>query len=102
LPDLTARIMEVVARLKREVPIVPAAAPPDPAEVALRVAVFRQQLDAWTASSRLAVPLLGLPDVEVRAGACISCGEPLAEGRTWRCALCLRAVELTLGLECTP
>lgn len=67
-----------------------------------RVAAFRQQLDEWTASGRFGAPLLGLPGVEVRAGACISCGEPLTKGQTWRCPLCVRAVEVVLGLDPAP
>jgi hypothetical protein len=63
-----------------------------------RLVAFRRQLAEWTASGRLAVPLFGLPGVEVRAGACIGCGEPLAEGRTWRCGPCLAAVYVVLGL----
>ena len=63
-----------------------------------RLVAFRGQLAEWTASGRLGVPLLGLPGVGVLAGACIGCGEPLAEGRTWRCEPCLAAVHVVLGL----
>jgi hypothetical protein len=66
--------------------------------LATRVGAFRRQLGDWTASGRVAVPLFGLPGVEVRPGSCIGCGEPLAEGRTWRCGPCLAAVNVVLGL----
>src|SRR5262245_19098278 len=76
------------------------AAPPDSdaAETARRADAFRRQADEWAGSGRHGVPLVGLPGVDVRAGACISCGEALAQGRTWRCAICLRAVQIVLGL----
>lgn len=68
------------------------------AEVASCVAAFRAQLDAWVTSGRLGVPLLGLPGVPITAGQCVGCGDARLDGRPWRCALCLRAVELVLGL----
>jgi hypothetical protein len=71
----------------------------NPAELARRVAAFRQQLSEWTASGRVGAPVFGLPGVAVVLGQCVGCGEPLAEGRAWRCPLCVRAVELTLGLS---
>jgi hypothetical protein len=72
------------------------------AELSPRVAAFRQQLDEWTASGRLGAPVLALPAVGVALGRCVSCAATLAEGRTWRCALCLRAVEVVLGLAAPP
>ncbi len=68
-------------------------------ELARRVAAFRQQVEAWALSGRLGVPLLTLPDAPApQLGHCVSCGEPIPEGR-WRCALCLQAVHLALGME---
>jgi hypothetical protein len=66
------------------------------------VAVFREQLEKWTRwtrARRSGVPLLGLPDVGVQAGRCLSCGDPLASGRAYRCAPCVAAVEAVLGLR---
>lgn len=74
-------------------------ASPDPAEVARRSLVFRQQLAEWTASGRGGAPVFGLPGVAVALGQCVGCGESLPEGRAWRCAVCVRAVELALGLS---
>lgn len=70
---------------------------PDP-EVARRSAIFRRQVSEWTASGRLGVPLLTLPDAPTpQLGQCVSCGEPIPEG--WRCGLCLQAVYLALRTE---
>lgn len=71
---------------------------PDP-EVARRSAIFRRQVSEWTASGRLGIPLLTLPDApEPRLGRCVSCGEPISEER-WRCGLCLAAIDLALWPE---
>ena len=75
-------------------PVVPA-----PPELARRVAAFRQQLAEWTASGRVGAPTFGLSGVTVALGQCVGCGESLAVGRAWRCAVCLRAVEVALGLR---
>ena len=85
------------AILRRLGVVSPTAEPP---ELAPRFVAFRRQLADWTASGRLAVPLLGFPGVEARADCCIGCGEPLAEGRTWRCRPCLTAVHAVLGMTC--
>jgi hypothetical protein len=72
---------------------------PDAArQVLRRAAAFRTQLEAWRGSSRIGVPVLVLPEAPVPTiGQCISCGEPIA-AQAWRCAVCLLAVELVLGL----
>src|SRR5262245_3591518 len=93
----------LVARLRRHRDSLLAllARQPGPAadpEVAARVAAFHSQLARWTHARRSGVPLLGLPGVEVQAGRCLSCGEPLAPGRTYRCVPCVAAVEALLGL----
>jgi len=75
---------------------------PDAAEVARRVVAFRIQFEEWTASGRLGAPVLALPNIGVALGRCVSCAATLAEGRTWRCALCLRAVEVALGFAPPP
>jgi hypothetical protein len=66
--------------------------------VVIRTVAFRDQLDRWTRARRSGVPLLHLPGVESRPGGCLSCGEALASGRTFRCAPCVAAVEAVLGL----
>jgi hypothetical protein len=71
---------------------------PTPDPLAARVAAFRDQLDTWTRSRRSGVPILKLPRVMARSGRCLSCGEPLADGRAFRCATCCAAVERVLGL----
>jgi hypothetical protein len=68
-------------------------------ELARRVGAFRQQLTAWTASGRIGAPVFGLPGVAVLRGQWVGCGAPLPEGRPWRCALCVEAVEAVLGLR---
>lgn len=84
-----AAYREILRRLGVE----PAAPPADP-ELVSRAAIFRDQLAGWTGPR---VPLLVLPDAsEPRVGFCVSCGAETPEG--WRCGLCLRAVELALGV----
>jgi hypothetical protein len=63
-------------------------------EVALgwRIAAMRQQVPV-----RGPIPLLMARDVEPTAEHCLSCGEPLALGRTVRCALCVHAAQVVLG-----
>jgi hypothetical protein len=43
------------------------------------------------------LPFLVARDVAPAVGQCLSCGDPLTTGRTVRCALCVRAVQLVLG-----
>jgi hypothetical protein len=62
----------------------------------LRVAAFRCELEEWAGAGRVGIPLLRLSDVEPAAGACISCGEPLGSGRSWRCPTCEQAVAKVL------
>lgn len=62
-----------------------------------RVVAFRAQLDAWIADGRAAVPFLTFPGVEAGPGRCVSCGDPLDAGRSWRCAVCEAAVRVALG-----
>ncbi len=55
---------------------------PDAArELLRRAAAFRHQLEAWTTSGRVGVPLLVLPEAPSTAtGHCISCAAPLEGG----------------------
>ena len=63
-----------------------------------RVAAFRAQLADWAAAGRIGAPLLTLPDAPApQLGHCVSCGAPITDG-PWRCATCLAALDLTLGL----
>ena len=63
-------------------------------EVALgwRIAAMRQQVPV-----RGPIPVLLAREATVIDGQCLSCGEPLAPGRTVRCALCVRAAQVVLG-----
>lgn len=89
----------ILKRLGVEPPARRAAQSGGDPELARRVAAFRRQLEAWTPSGRPGVPLLTLPDAPTPLlRHCVSCGEPIPED-CWRCELCLRAVELALGLE---
>ncbi len=57
--------------------------------------VFREQIVAWRAMGRPAVPLLTLDaSLPVRRGRCLSCGVP-TEG--WRCLECLEGIALALA-----
>jgi hypothetical protein len=91
---LRAHKVEVLALL-----VGPSPASTDPAAVALRVAAFRDQLRTWQSNGQSSAPVLRLPDLPaVTRGHCVGCGEALADGRTWRCAACVAALETVLGL----
>ncbi len=67
-------------------------------ELTRRVAAFRRLIEGWAHAGKAGVPLIVLPDApEPRLGSCISCGAPIQKDG-WRCSLCLRAVEIVLGL----
>ncbi len=67
-------------------------------ELARRVVAFRRQVEEWVREGRLGVPLLTLPDAPApRLRQCVSCGAGTSD-ECWRCSLCLRAVEIVLGL----
>lgn len=72
---------------------------PSVSEIARRADAFREQLKRWTASKRVGVPILALSDVEPGDGdrRCISCGERLSPGRSWRCDVCVVAVNRVLA-----
>jgi hypothetical protein len=103
-PELRAALLEhkaaLLAALAGPRPPEPPDPVPVPAEaVALRVAAFRAQLAAWTTGGHSGVPLLTLQDLPASGpGRCIGCGAVLSPGRAWRCAACVAAVELVLGL----
>ena len=61
----------------------------------VRVAAFRQQIEAWIGSGRLGVPLLALADAPPpEPGRCVSCGAALEPDECWRCPTCVVAVYL--------
>ena len=74
----------------------------DEHEVAPRVAAFQAQLDVWMADGRGAVPVLTLPDVDIRFGQCAGCGTPLGPDRTWRCRQCVAALHIVLDTLASP
>lgn len=59
-----------------------------------RVMAFGAQRDGWRG---VGVPVFVLPGVTPKPGACLSCGEPLAEGRRWRCALCVVSIQAVIA-----
>ena len=70
------------------------------ADVFRSAQVFRQQIDAWTASGRFGFPVLVLPAApEPKADRCISCGCAIVDG--WRCETCLAAVHIVLAMADT-
>jgi hypothetical protein len=73
---------------------------PRPSDVFRRAQAFRRQIDEWAASNGPGVPVLVLPESPApKLGRCISCGCPIADG--WRCAVCLEAIHVALGLADT-
>jgi len=91
-----AAYLAILRRLGVEPDASPIAGPSDP--LAWRVAAFRRQLGEWLAAGRLGVPLLTMPGVALAESACVGCGEPLSDGRSWRCPDCVEAVRIALGL----
>jgi hypothetical protein len=65
-------------------------------EIGRRIEAFRCQLKDWRGPGVL---LLALPGVESGDGHCVSCGESLEAGRSWRCHYCESAVRIVLGLS---
>ena len=61
------------------------------AEVAWRVAALRPRVPR-----RGPIPFLAARDAPSAAGRCLSCGDPLGEGRTARCGPCAQAAWLVL------
>ncbi|MGE5618092.1 MAG: hypothetical protein ACM3US_02410 [Sphingomonadaceae bacterium] len=72
----------------------PVAQPPQPLdpEVAWRVEIMRPQVPRTGP-----IPFLVARDVAPQPDCCLSCGDPLPEGRHYRCAPCQRAVEIVLN-----
>jgi hypothetical protein len=72
---------------------------PEILEVLHRTALFREQLQEWTASGRIGMLVLALPghgaDTHL---ACKSCGTPIGGRETW-CDICAAAGRMALGGE---
>ena len=75
---------------------VPKKASTDWGEIGRRIEAFRCQLKDWSGPGVL---LLALPGAEGTDGHCVSCGESLEAGRSWRCHYCESAVRIVLGLS---
>ncbi len=72
-------------------PVAEPAPPLDP-EVAWRIELMRPQVPR-----RGPIPfLVARPEVVPQPDCCLSCGDPLPEGRRYRCGPCQRAVEIVL------
>lgn len=72
-------------------PVAEPAPPLDP-DVACRVEVKRPQVPP-----RGPIPFLVARDVAPQPDCCLSCGDPLPEGRRYRCGPCQRAAEVVLN-----
>jgi hypothetical protein len=87
------RLHEAIARqLLAQKPVVLALLIEEEAELRWRVEAMRPQVPL-----RGPIPVLVAREVAVIAEHCFSCGEPLAPGRTVRCAFCVRAAQRVLG-----
>jgi hypothetical protein len=87
------RLHEVMARqLLAQKPMVLALLAEEEAELGWRVEAMRPQVP-----ERGPIPVLVSREVAAIPGHCLSCGEPLAPGRTVRCVLCVRAAQVVLG-----
>jgi hypothetical protein len=68
-----------------------------------RAEVFSRQIADWIAEQRPGVPTVASPGIDVHElGRCISCGERLPSGRTWRCHDCLVAFTIALDDDLDP
>jgi hypothetical protein len=87
------RLHEAMARqLLEQKPVVLALLAEEEAELGWRVAAMRPQVP-----QRGPIPVLVACEVSAIRGHCLSCGDPLATGRTVRCALCVRAAQVVSG-----
>jgi hypothetical protein len=82
------RALETIARrlLERKGDVLALLTAED-ADVAWRIDVMRPQVPR-----RGAIPVLVAREQAPEPGCCVSCGDQLYEGATFRCALCARAV----------
>jgi hypothetical protein len=79
-------------QLLEQKPVVLALLAAEEAELAWRIAAMRPPVPQSGP-----IPFLVAREAPLAAGQCLSCGEPLAAGRTYRCALCVRAAQVVLG-----
>ena len=87
------RLHEAMARqLLEQKPVVLALLAEEEMALGWRIAAMRPQVPL-----RGPIPVLIAREVAAIPGRCFSCGEPLAPGRTMRCALCIRAAQRVLG-----
>jgi len=83
---------EIAHQLLAQKPVVLALLAEEEVGLGWRVQAMRPQVPR-----RGPIPVLVAREVSVVPGYCQSCGEPLAPGRTVRCALCVRAAQVVLG-----
>jgi hypothetical protein len=89
------RAQEALAqRLLAQKPVVLALLAQEDAELAWRIAAMRSQVPA-----RGPIPFLKARDAEPAIGGCLSCGDALRGGRSYRCASCARAAWTVLHAE---
>ncbi len=93
-PDLIQNVREhkpeIIAELTAQQVQTDSALSP---EVAWRVAAMRSQVPPAGP-----IPfLLARRDAQDAPGLCLSCGDPLGDGRRWRCRSCEEAAELALN-----
>jgi hypothetical protein len=87
------RLHEAIARdLLEQKPAVLELLAEEEIALAWRVEAMRAQVP-----QRGPIPVLVAREVAVIAGHCLSCGEPLASGRSVRCAHCVRAAQRVLS-----
>jgi hypothetical protein len=82
---------EIAHQLLAQKPVVLALLAEEEVKVEWRVEAMRPQVP-----ERGPIPVLVAREVSAIPGHCLSCGEPLAPGRTVRCALCVRAAQWVL------
>ena len=58
---------------------------------------WRQLDETWADAKHRPIPPLVLPGPVAAPGTCELCGEPLTDGHTYRCSVCVKAVNLMLA-----
>jgi hypothetical protein len=99
-PDGQALVVTPKSRLTPEVREAILARKPELLALLTRVQVFKDQMSAWAAAGRWAVPMLVMPGApDPRWGFCVSCGAMLTTAEGWRCATCLSALDAAFDMS---
>ena len=98
--DGQALVVTPKSRLTLEVREAILARKPELLALLTRVQAFKDQMSAWVAADRWAVPMLVMPGApDPRWGFCVSCVASLTPAEGWRCVTCLAAIDATFDMS---